>query len=499
MTLSSLLNPDPPTGRVLFSAQTHRIAAPGEEQGVDAGPGGRSKKVEREDRRRRLREAAAKTGWGSTLPWERNSTAPRDREELADGLTFPGLWVGEDTGKSKEFRLELSIGQPGEEPRSEIATSQHLDDAALQHVLGGQIDPLMGLGEADQASGSATAKLVESLGVVDAIDPSLGEAAEAQGPQQVKQEPKPWATFLSEPLSIVSKPSQKTAKARSMASCLATDDAFALYVRVNAQTVRTKFMTLDGGDQPALCARTGKWSPFRFEVVQRATPPEPEDKGSRTRFKIDVEREKGIVTYGSVVQLVDVKSGSRSDPYRLVKVDKNEVYVGAEYGHPVSELQRVGLVRMVDGEDDMEGGGRWYLSAPGAVAGAGEVNVTRARPAKRNEPANEAPPAPPATLGSLDMEAGLATPPPDESVAPPLPPAPPARKKKTKRHALARAAITEEEQGSTAAGLVWHRAQRREGERTVTKDKATVTRPATIETVEDWMCWVLSGVCEYLS
>lgn len=469
-TLSAVRYPDPAAGRVVFSSQTHQIgdsAADPAADGTDA-PEQRGKKAEREDQKRKMRAAAARTGWGSTLPWERNKTATRARDELADGLTFPGLWVGEDNGKSKEFCLELSLGKPADhgEQRSEPVEQAPAEppdtfepdapiDTALHTVLGADIEPLM-------------------------LEDKLDEVIEPP-PADV---PKPWARFVSDPLTIVSKPSQKTAKARSMASCLSSSDAFSLVVRVNGQTVRTKYMKIDHGAAPVLCARTGKWSPFRFEVVTRAAPPDGEDRGSRARFKMDSEREKSIVTYGSIVRLVDVKHGTRSDPFRLVRVDKNEAVVGADFGHPVSELQRVGLVRVVDGEDDTTGGARWYLSAPGAVTGAAE-STTRARPAKKEtEPAEE-----PATLGAVD----LADLPLGETSTPP---AAPARKKKTKRHALARAAVNEEEEGSTAAGLVWHRAQRREGDYTVTEGKVATTRTATIETVNDWMCWVLSGVCE---
>lgn len=535
VTLSSHPNPDPPQGHITFSTQTHRLGEqqePVPELYVRA-----TKKAEREERRRRLREAAAKTGWGSTLPWERNRNNVRDRNELTDGIAFPGLWVGEETGKSKEFRLELSIGPPGLDnevdhtangldtgetvvPQAETplaSATQPIDEAALRRVLGATgMDPLMSLGEGDVPEPGVHDDgkgLVHHLAA--AIDPVLeAESSTAIPPTPPMDEaaavavastppfvPKPWATFVSDPLTIVSKPSQKTAKARSMASCLSTTDAFALYVRVNAQTVRTKFMKLDDGDTdtPALAARPGKWSPFRFDVLYRAQPPEPEDKGQRTRFKLDLDRENGVITYGSIVQLVEVQSGVRSDPLRLVRVDKNEVVVDADRGHPVSELQRVGLVRVVDGVDDMEGGSRWYLSAPGAVAGAGEVNTTRARPGKQvKTDAEGSAAAVPETLGGLDsIDPAL-----DEATDPKPDLIPEAesstrpRKKKTKRHALARAAITEEEQGSTAAGLGWHRSRRREVEQTVTEGGVTSTRTATVETVDDWMCWVLTGVCE---
>lgn len=471
VTLSAHPNPDPTTGRVTFSSQSHRFASGNEEPEQEQNYySARSKKDERDEKKRQMREAAYKTGWGNTLPWERNRDAVRDRVELEDGIAFPGLWISEESGKNKEFRLDLTIGPPGEDQ----APAAEMNDATLRNVLNGtDMAPLMNLNEAESSTP------IEGIEQNEAIDTSLEKNEAAETEQPAPAAPQPWATFSSDPLTIVSKPSQKTAKARSMASCLSARDAFALYVRVNGQTVRTKYLKLDNEDaQPQLAARVGKWSPFRFEIVQTALPPRLDDKEPRPRFKLDADREASIITYGSIVRIVDVQSDTRSDPMRLVRVDKNEVVVGADEGHPVSELQRVGLVRVVDGADDLTGGGRWYLSAPGAVAGAGEVSTTRARP-----DAKAAKVPSPETLGGAEgIESGEKT---------------PRRRKKTKRHALARAAIEEEEQGSNRAGLIWHRAERREGEHVVTEGKVSTTRQATIETVDDWMCWVLTGVCEY--
>ena len=501
VSLSTHPNPDPPTGSITFSSQSHRLAlndVPAEESSLP-----KTKKAERDEKRRQMRQAASRTGWGGSLPWERSRSDTRDRSELTTGLTFPGLWIGEETGKNKEFRLELSVGTPGVEndPAAAVPAEnkdvEPIDEAALRRVLAAGVEPLMGLEAEDSKD-----RLVE---LEPSMEQTLDSATETQQTEQNETQtqtqqqtqppepPKPWATFVSEPLTIVSKPSQKTAKARSMASCLSTADAFALYVRVNAQTVRTKYMKMDEVDgAPILTARTGKWSPFRFHVISRASPPEPEDKSSRARFKLDNDREASIITYGSIVQLVDVNSGIRSDPVRLVRVDKNEAIVGEDEGHPVSELQRIGLVRVVDGVDDETGGARWYLSAPGAVAGAGEVGVTRARPGSRNAIKDAAgnPESVPETLGGLDsLDNGA-----DSTTNTPVSES--KRKRKTKRHSLARAAINEEESGSAAAGLVWHQAKRRQGTHIVTEGKVATARPASIETVDDWMSWTLGGVCK---
>lgn len=462
--------------RPILSHQTHRFVG-GEESDSPFYPGS-AKRYARDEKKRQMRDAAKKTGWGGTLPWERNRDELRERSQLEEGITFPGLWIGEEAGKCKEFALELSVGQPGDS-----LASEPIDEAALRNVLSAtEMAPLINLSEAEAAPIDMDDKAEA------AIDPSLKKTQ----PQQVQAEEsaaQPWATFTSDSLSIVSKPSQKTAKARSLASCLSEKDAFALFVRVNGQTVRTKYLNLDtNGPSPQLAARTGKWSPFGFEVVQRAVPQKPEDKDQRSRFKLDADREASVVTYGSVVRLVDLQTDTRSDPMRLVRVDKNTVVVGADEGRPVSDLQRVGFVRMVDGVDDMSGGGRWYLSAPGAVAGAEVVRTSRARP-KAKTPVSE-PSAMPETLGGVDDSA---------IVQPVVMTAKDKSRQKTKRYALARVAIEEEQEGSSLAGLVWMRVERKEGDHVFTEGKVSTTRQATIETVADWKCWMLTGVCEWCS
>jgi hypothetical protein len=496
VTLSAHPNVDAEPGRPRFSSQSHRF---GLAEAEPAPQFGESKKDERERRARELRAQASKAGWGSTLPWERTRTGVRGRDEVMDGVTFPGLWVGEEAGKSKEFRLELSVGTPGVEvdeaghPLSLLVegVDQPLDEAALRHVLGNNgVFPDMVLPQVLESDVDAAVAAAQEHSQAQAqehpetLETQLNSQSETlpeahstlthaestltndtlpnSDAQQLPQPlpPAPWATFVSNPLTIVSKPSQKTARARSMASCLSSHDPFALFVRVNAQTVRTKLLNLDGADtdSPTLTARAAKWTPFRFEVLQRAASPEDERRG---RFKLDASED--VVTYGSIVRLVDVTSGVRSDPLRLVRIDKNEVVVGGDVGHPVSELQRIGLVRVKDNlEDDMPGARRWYLSSPGALAGAGEVKTSRARLRK----------------GSVAEEE------PDAQSQP-------RKKRKTKRHALARAVIEEEEQGASASGLMFKAAERRgavdeQGQQTI------------IETVQDSMCWVLSSVGEFI-
>lgn len=75
-----------------------------------------------------------------------------------------------------------------------------------------------------------------------------------------------WASFDSAPVTIISKPSKKTAKTRSIASCILAGGPVSLFNRINSQTVRTKYMTVDRGQ---LCASNVSWSAFNVNVISR--------------------------------------------------------------------------------------------------------------------------------------------------------------------------------------------------------------------------------------
>jgi len=84
-----------------------------------------------------------------------------------------------------------------------------------------------------------------------------------------------WATFDSAPVTIISKPSKKTAKTRNISSCILAGGPVSLFNRINSQTVRTKYMTIDHAQ---LCASNVAWSAFNVNVVRR-TGTEPPSLG----------------------------------------------------------------------------------------------------------------------------------------------------------------------------------------------------------------------------
>lgn len=81
-----------------------------------------------------------------------------------------------------------------------------------------------------------------------------------------------WASFDSAPVTIISKPSKKTAKTRNISSCILAGGPVSLFNRINSQTVRTKYMTIDHAQ---LCASNVAWSAFNVNVVRRPAEAPP--------------------------------------------------------------------------------------------------------------------------------------------------------------------------------------------------------------------------------
>lgn len=496
-----------------------------------------SKRYEREHNKMIRREQASRSGFGQTLPFERLKKAEKEREALSDGLGFPGLWVSEGIGRSKEFRLELCLGTPNEEDSGsdkQVASVTPNPPTNASSGISGAIDPALESGQdpirptgdqgtsrldaqypastnqyhdhqtLDQVSNDISQYLVDEHGriggAIQTDNPSGSQTQAAQESSNVASAATPgrqdsWATFTSAPLAVVSKPSQKTSKARSMTSCLTLNDSFALWVRIHGQTVRTKYMKLDTGTSTdrdtSLTTRTSQWTPFKFEVVDHARSSITSDRASQSSRRRPPVQKENILTYGSIGRLVDLQSGIKTETMRLVKIDKNENVVGTDYGHPVSDLQRVGFIRLLDGVDDYTGGGRWYLSAPASRLGGAEVtNPADATLGETYNP-NQQPP----TLDSIaenSATSGVAIAPKrggrskgtDKE-----------KKKKTKRFALADIVVAEDA-GGAEFSLSWAKAGRFEAERSRGFGRDAVKKMEVCDNVEDWMCWTLGGVCK---
>lgn len=190
-------------------------------------------------------------------------------------------------------------------------------------------------------TGTAKAKsFLLSLDIVDPPPSVSGDSNEA-APGRV------WATFDSAPVTIISKPSKKTAKTRNISSCILAGGPVSLFNRINSQTVRTKYMTIESSQ---LCASNSAWSAFNVNVVRRPDDAPPPHGGPQP------------VTYGCEIVLSDSLSNIATSPLIIRKVDKGRV--SPEDGGPVSQMQKIALQRV------NADGSRHYLSAAGPIPGA---------------------------------------------------------------------------------------------------------------------------------
>ncbi|SAL95115.1 hypothetical protein [Absidia glauca] len=157
-----------------------------------------------------------------------------------------------------------------------------------------------------------------------------------------------FATFFSSPISIISKPSKKTAKARNVSSCIFTTSQISLFNRINSQTVRTKYLTSASSvkGKEELCAKNSAWSAFDIMLVRQPTPP-PQHTLSHNHHHYHHHHQPSVttagvpLTYGTEIILKDSQSGVCSPPVIIRKVDKGAISPDA-FG-PVSQMQKIAL------------------------------------------------------------------------------------------------------------------------------------------------------------
>ncbi|TCD69940.1 hypothetical protein EIP91_005529 [Steccherinum ochraceum] len=190
---------------------------------------------------------------------------------------------------------------------------------------------------------TGTAKTKSFQLSLDIAEPPATSTDETGGPAQGRV----WAQFDSAPVTIISKPSKKTAKTRNISSCILAGGPVSLFNRINSQTVRTKYMTVD---KTQLCASNVSWSAFNVNVV-RPHGDAPPIAGPQPQ----------PVTYGSEIVLSDTGSGTQTAPLIIRKVDKGRI--APDDGGPVSQMQKIALQRV------NPDGTRHYLSAAGPMPG----------------------------------------------------------------------------------------------------------------------------------
>jgi hypothetical protein len=171
----------------------------------------------------------------------------------------------------------------------------------------------------------------------------------------------PYAIFDSAPVTIISKPSKKTAKARNVSSCILSGAPISLFNRINSQTVRTKYMGIENGN---LCAKNSSWSPFIITVLSSSTPailpPSPSKFKTNSTQSLSTNPNSAPITYGSEIIITDPETNISSERLIIRKVEKGRIAQGA--CGPVSQMQKIALQRV-----GTTGQNSYYLSAAGQI------------------------------------------------------------------------------------------------------------------------------------
>ncbi|KAI7832599.1 beta-trefoil DNA-binding domain-containing protein, partial [Gamsiella multidivaricata] len=138
----------------------------------------------------------------------------------------------------------------------------------------------------------------------------------------------PTALMDSNPIPIISKPSKKTAKAGNASCFILNGMSVSLLNRINAQTVRTKYMAVSNNE---VCAKIGSWSSFTIKMVKPPPAPPPTYVFSNSE----------PVLYGSEIILINDLTGVTTDRLIIRKVENGKVIRNGT--GPVSQMQKIVL------------------------------------------------------------------------------------------------------------------------------------------------------------
>ncbi|KAI1319553.1 hypothetical protein EDD11_003823 [Mortierella claussenii] len=169
--------------------------------------------------------------------------------------------------------------------------------------------------------------------------------------------PAPYAVFDSAPIAIISKPSKKTAKARNVSSCILAGSLVSLFNRINSQTVRTKYMSVQDGE---FCAKNSSWSSFSVMIVSNG--PSNQNAGTahtKSHHRQPPAQSSAPITYGAEIILTETATGLQSDRLIVCKVENGRIQENAT--GPICQMQKVALMSTERGPD----GEALYLSAVG--------------------------------------------------------------------------------------------------------------------------------------
>ncbi|KAG0326406.1 hypothetical protein BG004_002983 [Podila humilis] len=163
----------------------------------------------------------------------------------------------------------------------------------------------------------------------------------SEDPSATAEAPEPFATFESSPVAIISKPSKKTAKARNVSSCILAGSLVSLFNRINSQTVRTKYMSVQ---DDVVCAKSATWSAFTISIVSNgpSSPVSARAGSQKSHHRQQAQQSNATpITYGAEIILTESITGIQSERLIVCKVENGRILDGAV--GPICQMQKVAL------------------------------------------------------------------------------------------------------------------------------------------------------------